>query len=275
MFIRKSLPYVPLLLFLTIVASQKITSGTENPYKYTIQKERFNKSSLHRFQVGLSQTIHGLEQKSDDLEAMNQNLEGRINMLAAEKDKLNKAYTQIKARQSTLEKEHTQLKKKATSLEVAYKKLASKSNVAARSQKPKPVAKKTSPAKVTQKKTGTKPKNVASNTMSRKVSTTKKVETTSSLQSHPQKVSESIVYEEQKDKTANGLDIKKINEKGIEYGKKGMYEEAIKEFRKVVAIEPNMANAHYNLGLAYKKRGMIEEANKEFAEYERLSKQNN
>ena len=69
----------------------------------------------------VSQTIDGLEQKSDNLEAMNQNLEGRINMLASEKDKLNKAYAQIKAKQSTLEKEHVKLKKKVTSQEVAYK----------------------------------------------------------------------------------------------------------------------------------------------------------
>ena len=49
-----------------------------------------------------------------------------------------------------------------------------------------------------------------------------------------------------------------------------MYDEAIKEFRKVAAIEPNMANVHYNLGLAYKKKGMLSEADNEFAEYERL-----
>ncbi|MEK6730376.1 MAG: tetratricopeptide repeat protein, partial [Planctomycetota bacterium] len=67
-------------------------------------------------------------------------------------------------------------------------------------------------------------------------------------------------------------DVKKINERGIEYGKQGKYDEAIKEFHKVVAIEPDIANVHYNLGLAYKKKGMNDEADKEFAEYERLSK---
>ena len=69
--------------------------------------------------------------------------------------------------------------------------------------------------------------------------------------------------------------MKKINERGIEYGKKGMYDQAIKEFQKVAAIEPNVANAHYNLGLAYKKKGMLTESDKEFAEYERLKSQNN
>ncbi|MBE7444286.1 MAG: hypothetical protein HS132_03225 [Planctomycetia bacterium] len=61
---------------------------------------------------------------------MSQNLEGRVNMLASEKDTLNKAYLQMKVRQSMLEKDHTKLKKKTTSLEVAYKKLSSKVNVA-------------------------------------------------------------------------------------------------------------------------------------------------
>lgn len=71
---------------------------------------------------------------------------------------------------------------------------------------------------------------------------------------------------------AGDSDVKKINERGIEYGKQGKYDEAINEFHKVVAIEPDIANVHYNLALAYKKKGMNAEADKEFAEYERLSK---
>ena len=92
------------LISLSSVAYIKTVHGVENPYKYTKQKERFQKSELHQFQTGLGQTLNGLEQKSDNLEAMNQNLEGRINMFASEKDKLNKAYAQMKAKQPTLEK---------------------------------------------------------------------------------------------------------------------------------------------------------------------------
>lgn len=274
MFTRKLLQYVPLILPLATVVNLETVFGTENVYKHKIQEERLKKSSFKQFGVGLNQTFNSLEQRSDDLEAMSQNLEGRVNVLATEKDKLKQAYVQVKAKQSALEKEHANLKKKAASLEVAYKKLSSKVNVAAKPQKTKPVAKKTAPAKVTQKTTSTKSKSVAKNTASKKASTPKKVQTVSSSQSYPLKVSEST-DRGQREEAASRLDIKEINEKGVEYGKKGMYEEAIKEFRKVVAIEPEAANAHYNLGLAYKKKGMVAEANKEFAEYERLSGQTN
>ena len=254
---KKLTKYVALivpLISLASVAYLKTAHGVENPYKYAKQDERFQKSAMHRFRTGLSQTINGLEQKSDNLEAMNQNLEGRINMLASEKDKLNKAYAQIKAKQSTLEKEHVKLKKKTTSPEVAYKKLSSKSKVAATPKKTKAAAKKTA---------------------AKKTSTIQNVEDTSPVQSSPPVVPAGRISEERQNEVAGGLDIKKINEKGIEYGKKGMYDEAIKEFRKVAAIEPNMANVHYNLGLAYKKKGMLSEADNEFAEYERLKKQSN
>ena len=280
---------VLLALFISMVNS-KIALGVENPYKYEKHEARFQKSGFSRFQTGLSQSISGLEQKSDNLEAMNQNLEGRINMLASEKDKLNKAYTQIKVKQSALEKEHAKLKKKATSLEVAYKKLSSKVNVAKTSKKPKAVAqkkaatktaqkkkstKKKSVTKTAQKKKSTKPKSTAQTATGKKVSSIEKKEGTSTLQSYPPIVPEGKISEEQKGETVSGLDIKKINEKGIEYGKKGMYDQAIKEFQKVAAVEPNMANVHYNLGLAYKKKGMLSDANREFAEYERLKGQNN
>ncbi len=274
MFTRKLLKYVPLILPLAATLNQETTLGSENQYKYKIQEERFKRSSFKRFGIDLNQTINGLEQKSDDLEAMNQNLEGRVNMLSTEKDKLKQAYAHIRAKQSALEKEHVNLKKRAASLEVAYKKLSSKKNVATQPPKPKPVAKKTTTTKVTQKKANTKSNNIAKSTKSKKASTLKKAESSSPLQSNPTKVSGNISIE-QKDTIAGGLDIKKINEKGIEYGKKGMYDEAIKEFQRVVAADPKVANAHYNLGLAYKKKGMIAEANKEFAEYERISKQAN
>ena len=275
MTMKKCNKYVVLVIPLISLASfayLKTAHGVENPYKYAKQDERFQKSAMHQFHTGLSQTINGLEQKSDNLEAMNQNLEGRINMLASEKDKLNKSYAQMKAKQSTMEKEQANLKKKATSLEVAYKKLSSKVHVATAPKKPKAVAKKTSSINTAQKKISTKPKSTAKkpiqkNAMSTKTAT---VEDTSPVQSYPTTVSAGKIPEDRTEETAGNLDIKKINEKGIEYGKKGMYSEAIREFQKVAAIEPNMPNVHYNLGLAYKKKGMITEAEKEFAEYERL-----
>jgi len=236
---------VPLML-LTSVAYLNITLGEENPYKH----EKFEK----RFQ--------------------NQNLEGRINMLASEKDKLNKAYAQMKAKQSALEKEHATLKKKTTSLEVAYKKMSSKSKVATTTKKSTSTAKKTSVAKSPQKsKTSTKATSTSQKSSDKKVSSSSNIEDTSNLQSYPPPAGK--ISEEQKGARVGGIDVKKLNEKGIEYGKKGMYEEAIKEFQKVAAIEPNMANVHYNLGLAYKKKGMLSEAEKEFTEYERLKKQEN
>ena len=234
---------VPLML-LTSVAYLNITLGEENPYKHEKFEKRFQNSAMHQFNTGLSQTINDLDQKADNLEAMNQNLEGRINMLASEKDKLNKAYAQMKAKQSALEKEHATLKKK------------------------------TSVAKSPQKsKTSTKATSTSQKSSDKKVSSSSNIEDTSNLQSYPPPAGK--ISEEQKGARVGGIDVKKLNEKGIEYGKKGMYEEAIKEFQKVAAIEPNMANVHYNLGLAYKKKGMLSEAEKEFTEYERLKKQEN
>jgi tetratricopeptide (TPR) repeat protein len=264
---------VPLMLF-TSVAYLNITLGEENPYKHEKFEKRSQNSAMHQFNTGLSRTINDLDQKADNLEAMNQNLEGRINMLASEKDKLNKAYAQMKAKQSALEKEHATLKKKTTSLEVAYKKMSSKSKVATTTKKTTSTAKKTSVAKSPQKsKTSTKATSTSLKSSDKKVSSSSNIEDTSNLQSYPPPAGK--ISEEQKGERVGGIDVKKFNEKGIEYGKKGMYEEAIKEFQKVAAIEPNMANVHYNLGLAYKKKGMLSEAEKEFAEYERLKKQEN
>lgn len=275
---KKLTKYVALvvpLIALSSVAYIKTVHGVENPYKYTKQEERFQRSELHKFQTGLSRTINGLEQKSDNLEAMNQNLEGRINMLVSEKDRLNKAYAQMKTKQSTLEKEHVKLKKKATSLEVAYKKMSSKAKVATVSKKSKVAAKKTSVAPKTAKKASAKPKSTAQKMAAKKTTGIRNVKDTASIQSSPSVVSAERTTEERQSEVDSGIDIKKINEKGIEYGKKGMYDQAIKEFQKVAAIEPNMANVHYNLGLAYKKKGMLSEADNEFAEYERLKKQSN
>lgn len=262
---------IVLLLFLT----GKIGRGEEYSYKYSIQKERFKRSSFSQFQAGLRRTIDGLEQKSDNLEAMNQNLEGRVNMLASEKDKLSKAHAQMRVKQSALENEQAKLKKKTVSLEVAYKKLSNKISVANAPKKTKSVAQKKPAIKTTKKKASTRKQATVTTTKGKKNFSREKSETVVSLPSYPSSADEVKKPEEVKSVNDDVLDIKKINERGIEYGKKGMYDEAIKEFQKVAAVEPNMANIHYNLGLAYKKKGMQSDADREFAEYERLKVQNN
>ncbi len=263
---------VSLMLFMSTTCL-RLTLGEENPYKYEKQEKRFQVSAMHQFNTGLNRTINDLEQKADNLEAMNQNLEGRINMLASEKDKLNKAYAQMKAKQSAMEKEHAKLKKKTTSLETAYKKMSSKNKVATTPKKSTSRAKNTSVAKSSQKSKTSAKSGTSQKSSNNRISSAGTVEDASSSQLYPPPAGS--VSEGQKGESVSGVDIKKINEKGIEYGKKGMYDEAIKEFQKVAAIEPNMANAHYNLGLAYKKKGMLSEAEREFAEYERLRKQEN
>ena len=54
------------------------------------------------------------------------------------------------------------------------------------------------------------------------------------------------------------------NNLGMAYGKKGMIDEEISEYKKAIAINPNHKNAHYNLGSAYYKKGMLNEAISEF-----------
>ena len=50
------------------------------------------------------------------------------------------------------------------------------------------------------------------------------------------------------------------NDLGVEYGRKGLYDEAIKEFNVAIAKMPNPAQAYHNLGLAYQKKGEPEKA---------------
>ena len=65
---------------------------------------------------------------------------------------------------------------------------------------------------------------------------------------------------EQRIKTETALHLFK----GIAYGNKGMYDEAINEHKKVIEINPNYADAHNNLGAAYGKKRMDDEAIAEF-----------
>ena len=48
--------------------------------------------------------------------------------------------------------------------------------------------------------------------------------------------------------------------KGAAYDSKGMFDEAIAECKKAIAINPNYAEAHTNLGLVYYNKGMFDEA---------------
>jgi len=51
---------------------------------------------------------------------------------------------------------------------------------------------------------------------------------------------------------------------GVAYAKKGMVDEAIEEYKKVLSIKPHSAKAHYNLGVAYARKAMVVEATSEF-----------
>ena len=68
-------------------------------------------------------------------------------------------------------------------------------------------------------------------------------------------------------------DAKTYNEVGDLYLKKGMYDEAIEEYKNAIETDPDYAIAHFNLSIAYDKVGLKEEADEEYAIYKKL-KQN-
>ena len=51
---------------------------------------------------------------------------------------------------------------------------------------------------------------------------------------------------------------------GIAYSEKGMLDQAISEHKKAIAIDPNNSTTHYNLGLTYSDKGMIDKAIDEY-----------
>ncbi len=57
--------------------------------------------------------------------------------------------------------------------------------------------------------------------------------------------------------------VRPYNNLGIAYKHKGMYDEAIRVYQKVISINPDHANTHTNLGLVYAKKEMYEEAIRE------------
>jgi tetratricopeptide (TPR) repeat protein len=44
----------------------------------------------------------------------------------------------------------------------------------------------------------------------------------------------------------------------------GRLDDAIKEYQMAIKLDPNYADAHYNLGLAYQKTGRLDDAVKEY-----------
>jgi tetratricopeptide (TPR) repeat protein len=47
---------------------------------------------------------------------------------------------------------------------------------------------------------------------------------------------------------------------GLAYQKRGLLDEAIREFKRAIELAPNMAKNHYNLGLAYEEKGLFKKA---------------
>ncbi len=60
------------------------------------------------------------------------------------------------------------------------------------------------------------------------------------------------------------------NEKGDLYLRKGMYDDAVTEYKKAIEADPNCVIAYFNLSIAYDKKGMKKEADEAYATYKRL-----
>lgn len=57
---------------------------------------------------------------------------------------------------------------------------------------------------------------------------------------------------------------------GNHYTRKGLYNDAIREYKDALRIEPHLADAHYNLGLAYYNKGLYDDAVSEYKEALRI-----
>ena len=56
----------------------------------------------------------------------------------------------------------------------------------------------------------------------------------------------------------------RLNNKGIEYAKKGMFDEAIVEYTKAIQMNPNASSTYTNRGNAYYDKGSVEQAISDF-----------
>ncbi|MBL7217730.1 MAG: tetratricopeptide repeat protein [Desulfobacteraceae bacterium] len=73
----------------------------------------------------------------------------------------------------------------------------------------------------------------------------------------------------------NMPDVQKIRENdygmlGDAYFAKGMYDESISQFKKSLAIKPENAMAHYNIGISFSKKGKPGDAIRHFYEASRI-----
>jgi tetratricopeptide (TPR) repeat protein len=56
----------------------------------------------------------------------------------------------------------------------------------------------------------------------------------------------------------------------VAHGDQGRLEEAIREFQTALQLQPNYAEAHYNLGLVYRSKNMLQAARSEFEQALRI-----
>ena len=68
--------------------------------------------------------------------------------------------------------------------------------------------------------------------------------------------------------SSNSADVH--NEVGDLYLRKGMYDEAMEEYKKAIEADPYCAIAHFNLSIVYDKKGMKDEADEEYTIYKKL-----
>ena len=54
------------------------------------------------------------------------------------------------------------------------------------------------------------------------------------------------------------------NNRGIAYGERGQYDDAISDFTRALEINPRYAEAYYNRGLAYIRKGQYDQAISDF-----------
>ncbi len=73
---------------------------------------------------------------------------------------------------------------------------------------------------------------------------------------------------------ADKLDPSLMVNEGTDLAKKGFVKEAIEQYEKALAINPNHASAHYNLGITYAKSGQMEKAGKHLEASVRLKPNN-
>ena len=57
---------------------------------------------------------------------------------------------------------------------------------------------------------------------------------------------------------------------GIAYGEKKMIDKQVSEYRKAIAINPKYAKAYKNLESVYREKGMKEDADRELSNYNNL-----